>query len=770
MHISSKNVIKGALACGVATLALTTSAAYAQETVADAEGGLAEIVVTAQKRAENLQRTPIAITAFSAAELERSGTTNVLDLNTRVPNVFIGGGGGAGRAAGSFFIRGIGVDAETLAKEPGVGLYIDDIYYGKAAGALINVFDVESIEVLRGPQGTLFGKNTIGGAIRYTTKKPQIGETSGELEFNVGMMERIDAKAAVNYPLGENAAVRLTAASLNQEGYVRNLSTGSWQGDDHIKGLRGQFRYEGGGWDVNLAVDGLWSHNRGEPRSLERLAQIGSLLQWNNIVRGTAPVPVGQTPTIYTGIIDDRYVTGPFKTYGTFFGNTLNSWGATLTAAYEVSDSLTIKSLTAYRRVKMSYKSDIDGTPFDQSQVGVSGDYPWFSQELQLIGDTFNDRLQYILGAYYFHETPRRVEDRQYHFEPDGNMQYDRVKTTSKALFGQISYAFTDWFKLTAGARYSIDEKNARTTRTRVVLSNATLLNAYNAATGANESLNAIVPLTGAGKTSFKDFAPRLSAQIQATRDLMFYGSASKGYRAGGFNNGVNAASPNFGVLPFENEEVWTYEAGFRSELFDRRLRVNVSAFTSDYKNMQISASQGGVYILIANVAKARIRGIEGEASAVLFDGFTVGGTLGVLDSQYTEIGTATQIVTAINKNSPLAGAPEFTYSLDASYRADLGNDATLTFAANWGYKSDVSTFTSAATAYLIPAYGLLNGSITYAPSEQISVSLIGKNILDQTYFLTGTRLDLPTGGNGGQVIRSVGRPAEVYLSLKVRL
>jgi iron complex outermembrane receptor protein len=763
-----------------AALALTATSATAQDAPAVAQdaaapeanaetSGLEEIVVTAQKREENLQRTPIAITAFSAGELERTGSSNILDLNTRVPNVFIGGGGGAGRAAASFYIRGIGVDAETLAKEPGVGLYIDDIYYGKAAGALISVFDMESIEVLRGPQGTLFGKNTIGGAIRYTTKKPKLGETTADVEANFGTMDRKDLKGAVNLPLGDNLALRVSAATLNQDGYVRNLATGGKQGDDHVDALRGQLRFQKDRWDVNLAVDGIWSHNRGEPRSLESLSQIGQLANWNNVVRGTAPVPVGQDPSIYKGIIDNRYVTGPYKTYGTFFGNTLDTWGATLSAAYDVNDSLTVKSLTAYRRVKMSFKSDVDVTPFDESQVGVTGDYPWFSQELQLIGDTFDKRLQYILGAYYFHETPERVEDRQYHFEPDGNMQFDRVKTTSKALFGQASFDFTDWFKLTLGGRYSVDDKDARTTRTRVVLNTPAARNAYNAALGTNLPLNAIVPLTGRGKTSFKDFAPRIAAQIQATRDLMIYGSAAKGYRAGGFNNGVNPTSPNFGVLPFENEEVWTYETGFRSELLNRRLRLNVSAFYSDYKNLQISASQGGVYILIANVAKARIRGIEAEASAVLFDGLTIGGTLGILDSKYTDIGSETQIVTAITTNSPLAGSPDYTYSADITYRAELPNDASLTFTANWGYKGEIATSTSAATAYLIKPYGLLNGSITYAINDRYSIGVVGKNILDKTYFITGTRLDSPAAGNGGQVIRSVGRPAEAYLTLRAR-
>ena len=775
-----------------AALIVLASPALAQRTPGASPAGdnqLGDIIVTAQKRAENLQTTPIAVTALTSEVLAARGTTSLLDLNTRVPNLFVGGAGAGGRQAGTFFIRGVGIDVDTLAREPGVGLYIDDFYYGHTAGSLLSVVDVSSVEVLRGPQGTLFGKNTIGGAIRYNSVRPDFTRAA-TIEMSGGKMNRHDIKASVNLPVSDNLALRVSAASLNQDGYILQVPTGQYLGDDHVNAIRAQLLFKSGKFTANLSGDYVDSYNNGQPSHLDSYAPsaTSSTGVYNAIVRGRIPIPFYATQ-LFAGLTapgatyDTRYLPGPYQTYATNTGYQMNGYGLNATLEYEISDAFKVKSLTGWRRNFVFYRNDNDQSPLNFNQNNLTQFLPSFSQELQVLGNMFDGRLKSILGLYYYRETPSSINDRMFPGEPDGNQQFDRIYTRSKAAFAQFDIKPFERVTLTLGGRYSEDTKDVNIVRTKVLLNAAGLAGTpvgYNATTDVVSPTTAVTfaPVGGSGSIKFTNFAPKGALAIQFTRDIMLYGSVSRGYRAGGFNNGVavfnptTQANPNNGILPFGNETAWSYEAGIRTELFDRRVRANVTVFQTDYQGLQISSTQvtgvgSASFIKIDNVGKARLRGVEGEFAVKLARIVTLGGNFGYLDARYLEIAPT---VTAITLASRLAGAPEATYSVYATINPELRNGAQIVANVDWGHQSSIATATSAAGQIILPAYGLLNASLFYTfPGKQISIGITGKNLLDERYLISGVNLGPAAAGNAGIAYTNVGRPRDVFATLRFK-
>ena len=782
---------KMGIALGALLAGLSAMPALAQTSAeADASSSqLGDIIVTAQKREENLQATPLAVTALTSEVLAARGTTSLLDLNTRVPNLFVGGAGAGGRQAGTFFIRGVGIDVDTLAREPGVGLYIDDFYYGHTAGSLLSVIDVASVEVLRGPQGTLFGKNTIGGAIRYNSIRPDF-TTAATIEGSLGKMERHDIKASVNLPLGDMFAVRISAASLNEDGYVRQIPTGQYLGDEHVNAIRAQLLFKSGKLTANLSADYVDSYNNGQPAHLDSFAPsaTSSTGVYNAIVRGRIPVPFYATQ-LYAGLsaptatYDSRYLAGPYESYATNTGYQMNGYGVNLTLEYELSTAFTLKSLTGWRRNFVFYKNDGDQSPLNFNQNALTQRLPSFSQEVQLLGDMFDGRLKSIVGLYYYRETPTSINDRGFPGEPDGNQQFDKISTRSKAAFAQFDIKPLERVTITLGGRYSEDTKDADILRTKVLLNAAGLAATpvgYNATTDVVTPTTAtrFGPIGGTGSIKFTNFAPKAALAIQWTPDIMTYGSVSRGYRAGGFNNGVavfnptTLANPNNGILPFGNETAWSYEIGVRSELFDRRVRANVTLFQTDYEGLQISSSQvtgvgSASFIKIDNVGKARLRGIEGEFAVKLAQFVTLGGNFGYLDARYREIAPT---VTAVTLASRLAGAPEATYSLYATVNPMLANGGQVVANVDWGHQSSVATATSSAVQILLPAYGLLNASLFYNfPGKQISIGVTGKNLLNERYLISGVNLVPVAAGNAGFAYTNIGRPRDIFATVRFK-
>lgn len=706
--------------------------AYAQSdaTPAAEERDLAleEIIVTAQKRSENLQTTPIAITALTGEALQSKGIQNIADLGPSIPNVVISGASSVGNSAASFFIRGIGLDRSTLALEAGVGLYIDDVYYGRSAGAFLSLLDVASIEVLRGPQGTLFGKNTIGGAIRYVTKQPE-GERGGYIEANVGQRRRIDIRGAVNVPFTDTLTAKISAGSFNVDGYVKNLVDGRRLGDEHTDVVRGQLKWEPTSrLTITGSADFTSSRNGGPPISVVFINSQSPLAKtWNQLHPDTP--------------LDDRYSTDLYENNRNPYSYNLKGYGLNLTAAYEVSDDLTLKSITGYRRNEVFYGRDDDGSPLRIYEITFSQTLPSFSQELQFIGSAFDKKVEYVGGLYYFWEGPSERQDRNIFFEPAGSYISEKMTSRSYAAFGQATAELLEGLKLTIGGRYTHDVKSDAVAKP-------------------------LQNLAGKNKATFNDFSPKGVLAYQWTPAIMTYASISKGYRAGGFNNSLTANEPTHsGILPFGAEEAWSYELGAKTQLFHDRLRFNVAAFHNDYDNLQLTSPLGTV-LLIQNIGKARIRGAEVETELALLPGLSIGGSFGYLDARYLDVGATT----AVKVDSPLAGAPEYSYSLNGSYAHELANGGRLSLRADYGWKSSIKSYASDAFAVIVPSVGLVNAQIRYeTPDRTMSIALQGRNITNEKYIATGFNTSRVAPGLIGPLSVSLGRPSEYYVTMSYK-
>ncbi len=718
-------------ACGV------TNAAFAQ-TEAGANLVLEETVVTARRFEENLQDTPVSVTAFSAGTLEALGVANLISVDTYTPNVSIGGGLTSGADVAVFSIRGITQPQGAIATDPAVGLYIDDVYYPRAHGALLDIIDIERIEVLRGPQGTLFGKNTSGGAIRYITKRP-----SDELEFEatatVGNFDRVDVSAIANIPLTDNLSGRFVFASKERGGYVTRVIDGIKTGDEDVSATRGQLQWQpNDAWLINLAADYLKSEDNGPPRDIP-------------VIDPNSFFPVSAMDPAFTAglVTPDRFtVLGGDIPDSTAY----EAFGMTLTAEWSISDKLSIKSLSGYRSGDQQINVDWDLTPSRIFRNEEDVDFDYYSQEIQFNGLWFNDRLNWVAGLYYLNETPTERRDRVFAvFVPDvTQMQFRDLDTESYAVFGQGTFSITEQFSLTAGVRWSEDTKDFF----------------------SSEIISLAGPgvISGAGEESWTSTTPRISLEYRWNEALMTYVSTAKGFKAGGFNDRIQPGAVNSGILPYEPETLWTFEAGFRADWLDRRVRLNGTGFYTDYQDLQVQIvlfppGGGPAFPFIQNAGEASVRGAEIEALALVTDSLALRGTFGWTDAQYDELGGAQGVTLA----SEFARTPEYSYSIGGTYTYPLDTGGETAFHLDWGWKDSQRTNNTDSNSVIIDSYGLLNARFEYtAPDERWSVAVFGTNITDEVYLISGFDSAIKEQ-IVGIVQHDLGRPAEYGVTLKFR-
>lgn len=728
------------LMLGAAVIAISTaSSAFAQtEVTASATGptegtdpaiALGEIIVTAQKRSENLQTVPIAITAMSGETLQSKGIENISDLGPAIPNVVVSGASSVGNAAASFFIRGIGLERSSLAMEAGVGLYIDDIYYGRSAGGFLNLLEMEQIEVLRGPQGTLFGKNTIGGAIRYVTKDAAF-EQGGTFDVSVGQRERLHVRGSVNVPVSDTLAVKLSAGSFNSGGYVKSLRFDDVMfGDEHTNVARAQFK-----WVptdrllVTGSADFTNSYNNGAAQSTIYINPLAPMAERWNLENPDTPY-------------DSRYATSLYETYRDVNKYRMDGFGLNLAIRYDLTDDFAIKYIGGYRENKVSFGGDDDGSPLDLMERVFHQELPSLSQELQFIGSAWDGRVEYVGGLYYFWEAPSERSERTVFVELPGNYGLEDMESESYAAYGQATAELMPDLKLTVGARYTHDVKSTEIARP--------LENRY-----------------GSNNGTFDNFSPKVSLAYQWTPKVMTYASISKGYRAGGFNNFINESDTTHnGILPFGTEEALSHEIGLKSTLFNNRVKFNVAAFDNAYTDLQLTSNNGTI-LVVQNIGEAKIRGIELEGEIAVTSGFTVGGSFGYLDAKYTDIGNSTAVILG----SQMAGSPEYSYAVNAEYFVNLNNGGELMLRADYGWKSEILTFANWYNAVEVPATGFLNAQVRYNfPNSNVSLTLQGRNITDERTYTTGFDSSVVRPGNYGYTMVSPTRPSEYYVTLSTK-
>ncbi|GLT00363.1 TonB-dependent receptor [Sphingobium jiangsuense] len=703
---------------------------------ANANIGLEDIVVTAQRREDNLQRTPIAITALSPAELETRNIQSARDLMQVTPGLQVNTQT-AGNSGGSatYFLRGMGQQRSANGTSPAVGIYVDDFYYPSLHGSVFAILDLQQVEVLRGPQGTLFGRNTIGGAIRYTTKKPDFKETTGYVQGTVGSYDRFDLTGSLNVALSDKVAIRMTGGRLRTDGYVHQQNGGKDAGATKTDLVRGQLRVAPTETlEINLAGQYTESEIDGFPYYVPRPVNtsIGLPGAWNRSANGAARP------------YDDRYASEcDYCQAGTNRREMSDGTYKSVTGsiAWTLSDSFSVKSLTGWQKVESSYIKDLDASPLPISDSVSSGTDRAFSQELQLNGDFLDGRLNTVFGGYYYDEKHVDLPPKYGNQTNLGSTIPQALLTgwtKTKAAFFDATFKVTDRFTALGGIRYSVDKKRA------IVRSAA-----------------------GATIATIDDKFPsttwRAGVQMQWTPQAMTYATISRGFRAGGVGK-INNASP---ILDsFEPETATNYEVGARIDLFDRVLRLNPTLFHTRWKDIQVqrvvpSTGSGGAQIYVDNAASARSQGFELEAQLAATRQLRLFGALSLLDTKYTSIGP----ISAITLDTKFVRAPKVTYSLGATYDADVGDAIHARATLNWSYQAKQYSAPSVPIQPVIPAYGVLNARVDLSHKDSgLSLGLFVTNLTDKVYYIGGNDYSNAATGTAQY---DLGRPREFGATLK---
>ena len=715
---------------------VTTSEARAPDQASS--DTLEEIVVTAERRSEKLQKTPLAVTAVSSQALTLANIATTQDLMQIVPSLQVAtqtaadGGGSA-----TFFLRGMGQQRSGNGSEPAVGVYVDDFYYPSLEGDVFNVVDLADVEVLRGPQGTLFGRNTIGGAIRYTTQQPVLGAFDGDATATYGSYNRADFTGMINVPIGDTLAMRLTAGHLQRDGYVKVQSGGPDAGatDTNLARLQVEFQPTS---EFTAKISTLWDrfHLQGftydMPGPLTPVPGPTLPFVWNTVI-----APALNRP-LYTNALESKCFYCQPGTSGSEFSATEyeNVLG---TLSYDIASWLTIKSLTGWQHLDNSSAEDLDSTPLPIYYTGIrkQGTSVW-SQEFQFNGQGLDDKLHFVSGLFFYDEhnpAYTQVTPPVLLGGPAALVTPENRSTESYAVYADLDYKVTDQLTVLAGYRYSVDHKTD---------------NAYVA--------TSVLSLS---KTFFSN-TWRAGLQYQWSPEIMTYFTASTGYRSGGFNPYETAAN---GVVPFAPEKVTSYEIGVRLEFLDHKLTINPTAFHSDWDKIQVQTiyfvpGEVNGAVVLQNAGAAVGNGLELEWNYAAAPGLKIFGNLAALDLHYTSIGNAT----GITVNSPLERAPKLTASIGASYAFDLGSAGDITTSLNYSYEGRQNSTPTDADTLVLHAYSLLNGRVQWTePQGRYSIALFGTNLTDTHYYVGGVNFYSSVGG----AHYDLGRPFELGVTAR---
>ncbi len=764
---------KALLAVGSCLAAMIAAEASAQTTTteqpaASAEadsGAIGEIVVTARRRAENLQDVPISMTAYTAETIQARGVSDLKGMTNFTPNLEINSGrADGGGTTAQIYIRGVGQNDFLIPNDPGVGLYVDDVYVARSTGAVAGLSDIQSVEVLRGPQGTLYGKNTIGGAVRITSAPPSFDAISGRMSVTYGAYDRLDFQGSANIPLASNFAIRLSGSSRNTDDLQKRYldPTGAGQGNINQDAARLIARWKPSD-RLDITVSGDYTRTR------QHMAYGGNI----QYIPGASPLIDVLNAEIFPGVasslglpagtvFDGRWSTAP-KTSGATGPNSddYDVWGVSGIIVYDLTPDIALKSITAYRKVTGFWTRDSDHSPASIVQTNSDWTQDQFSQEVQLLGDMFDGRFNWVLGGYYSdekgnHKDLVNIVDAVF-------LSGAVLDGKSLAFFGQGTYEIVKDLNLTAGIRWTEDEKSFGNANQFVVDAGFLRGAPFNPdGSGLQDGDPLMGPL---GQTStIKDTAwtPMVSLAYRFSPELLTYASYSEGFKGGGFTQRV---FPPFAFIPsFKPETSTTYELGFKSDLLGRKLRVNGAVFMNDYDNLQITVNDPtlGFAPIIQNAAKARIKGFELEMQARPVGGLQLDAGIGYLDAKYrsVDIRALTAGVTTATK---LQNAPKWTLSAGVSYMIEVDGVGNFQPRIDWSYRSRVYNDAVNTPLLIQDGYHLVNASIAYSDADKRwGVTLGVKNLTKEVYLGSGY-----ADSFGGVVEGVYGRPREWFLSAR---
>lgn len=711
---------------------------------------LEEIVVSAQRRLQNLQEVPLAVSSLGAADLEDKQIRSTIDLIREIPNLVGNNNVGLG-SSNTYYIRGIGNTESIATQDVPVGTYVDDVYISRQNANNFGLFDVERIEVMRGPQGTLFGRNTTGGAINVIMKKPST-KAGGYLEAGAGRFGAIDVRTSIDAPLADKVLTKISAYRSSSDGYVTQRSTGNKLNGTDAYGLRGAVRL--------LPNDDLTIDLSGDYVDQEA----------SNLINYVDPVTGKRVSSL--GIVQGslaNYFTGSKARNKP--GNETKNWSLASNIAWEVG-GVTVNSITGYRDTTQRYFIDSNPAAPNPITTGVSpilnySRHKQFSQELKVNGLAFDEKLNYTAGLYYLHENNDTDLGTGVGTATGFTVSGDRTISNdldSYAAYVQGDYKVTDALTATVGVRLSREVKDLE------VETN----------TGARGPVfsTALIEASGIPTELKNNFVtPRFALSYQVDEDVMVYASVTRGEKSGGWNG--RALSNNL-FYAFKPEKVWSEEVGFRADLFDRTLRLNATAFYSEAKDVQISAAyttaQGARIFTTTNPAGLRNYGGELEMIWRPLQGLSINGSLGLQHARYIDISDDVQVQLA-NCQAALAAsnataiaancnrgfvdfkgriarpvrAPDFSGILSATY--DIETDSglfrpTVGFNYNNGYAIGNAGNTDSTDGAWTPHQMLWNASLAFEPAAypDLTLSVGCKNCTDQNYkvsFLSATSIFL---------------------------
>ncbi|MBX5461847.1 MAG: TonB-dependent receptor [Steroidobacteraceae bacterium] len=854
---------------GAVSLTVLCSAAHAQE--------IQEVTVTAQKREQNIQNVPIAITAFTADTLKEKSIGDINALSNLTPNVNLDASSpfSGDSSVLSASIRGVGQDDFAFNMDPGVGVYLDGVYLARTIGANQNLLDVDRIEILKGPQGTLFGRNTIGGAINIVTHTPG-PERRFEAQATTGRFNRRDFALSTDVPLNDNLFTTLTVSSSVRDGYQRSIpypegsvyaSTpfvtdavgaypkSGYDSSDANGGLNQQVVRGKMLWNaseklsVTFAAD--WQHQNQPSTPVTTLRVFPTTGLFSGIYhfcisnpasvldtilpddpRVIAAIPgfpqLGQTTPVFNttnGLCGPRVTGTPFGQGGaplggagyvggpggglalsgqprlywdenavrtgsidTTYSNGVSfakhdAFGGSITADYDLTDDVLLKSITGYRQISWEVGIDLDGTPEQLQEVTDAQHQYQVSQEFQLTGSAMDNRLDYVAGLYYFREAGY-VHD----FVPFEGILYvydyaNDIDTESYAAFFHTDFKITDRFTASFGGRYSYEQKLFEGGQADLNGFSYKLFGCPPDERPAVFPVFGGVPNTGnitcrefigfpeadqplryfpAGeqKQIFRVFTPKIGAQFFATDDVMLYASWSKGFKSGGWTTRLSNPILDGSEAEFKPEYNKTTELGIKSELFGNRMLVNAAVFYSEYSDIQLNVQQGPSPVM-QNAGDATIKGAEIEMQAIVGGGFSFNFAGGYIDAEYDFVNPDT----LIPADAALPKTPEYKFTVGPAYEFGLANGARMRLRADFTHTAEMFNDSLNTPELRRPSSNALAAAIHYlSPSERYEVVLGGTNLTNDRYLTTGS-INL----GAGQMSGTYNRPKEWYLTFRAK-
>jgi iron complex outermembrane receptor protein len=742
---------------------------------ATASATLEEVVVTARKTAESLQDTPISVTALSGDRLEDMGLSRITKLQNVTPNLVFQNTpaySGAGNNA-AVYIRGVGQKDFVPTIDPGVGIYVDEVYLGRSAGAVLDMIDIQQVEILRGPQGTLFGKNTIGGAISITTTKPN-EEFGGKVDIKVGTDERRNIRGVLNLPLSDTLFARGSFGSLQQDGYVFRPFDGKDLGNqDTLMGRLALRWVPSDTFTADLSFDYYDDETNGPPLLITRVDGFpesataipgGNFPFINNLFAGFSPDFGGPNPIVCTFpnapsacFTSANAVTGNNTNLGTGPNySEMENEAVSLTLTWDL-DAFTAKLITSYRSLDGEFANDRDGYPQNDGQPAVPGlpilvnpvthyfdtfKQDQFSVELQLTGSAIEDRLSWVAGVYAFEEDGENINPVDFttvSLQSGGYFDY-----SSEAVFAQATFDFTQKLSATAGIRYTKEDRDYLPDQYIEEMPLGGLPFPCFNSDGSTKICalgDRAVPYETVNN-SISESTPMVSISYSFTDDVMLYGTYSEGFKVGGFTQRIFPPEPS---LPaFGPEYVDSLEAGIKAELLDNSLRVNLAVYSADYSDLQILISEPSrVGPYTTNAGDATIDGFELEINYLSENGVLIDLAVGYTDAGYDSLNP--DLFSGLRVSDPFVFISEWNTNLSVTKTFDT-QVGEITPRLDWSWRSEFYTnagglpFAPAWADPLVqPDYSVVNMSARWeSATSGLSITVGVDNVADEEFSIFG--------------------------------